>query len=130
MQAAEGRLAGKVAIVTGAGQTPGDRIGNGRAVAVLFAREGARVLVADRDAAQAQGTLDEIRSEGGTAELAVGDVSVLEDCEAMVKAALDGLGGLDIFHHNVGVGSATAGWRRFRWTAGSASCASTPAGRC
>ena len=99
-----GRLAGKVAIVTGAGQTPGDRIGNGRATAVAFAREGARVLVADRDQAAADETLEEIRAAGGTAEVAVGDVSEEDDCAAFAKAAVDGLGGLDILHHNVGVG--------------------------
>lgn len=99
-----GRLAGRVAIVTGAGQTPGSRIGNGRATAVAFAREGARVLVADNDEAQARETLEQIRGEGGTAELEVGDVSVEADCKALVDAAVDGFGRLDIVHHNVGIG--------------------------
>ena len=60
-----GRLDGKVAIVTGAGQTPGDTIGNGRATALVFAREGARVLVVDRDEASARETEERIRSAGG-----------------------------------------------------------------
>jgi NAD(P)-dependent dehydrogenase (short-subunit alcohol dehydrogenase family) len=51
------RLQDKVAVVVGAGQTPGDTIGNGRATAILFAREGARVLCVDRDLASAQGTV-------------------------------------------------------------------------
>src|SRR5262252_746292 len=50
------RLKDKVAIVTGAGQTPGESIGNGRATAILFAREGARVLLVDRDAERARDT--------------------------------------------------------------------------
>lgn len=100
----EGRLAGKVAIVTGAGQTPGDRIGNGRATAVAFAREGASVLIVDRDEAQAAEALEQVRGEGGTAEMALGDVAEPADCESFVKAAVDGLGGLDIVHHNVGIG--------------------------
>ncbi len=59
-----GRLAGKVAIVVGAGQTPGDTIGNGRATAVLFAREGAKVVAVDRDLASAEETAGMIREEG------------------------------------------------------------------
>ena len=60
-----GRLAGKVAIVVGAGQTPGDTIGNGRATAMLFAREGARVLAVDCRLDSAEETVAMIRAEGG-----------------------------------------------------------------
>jgi len=58
------RLEGKLAIVVGAGQTPGDTIGNGRATAILFAREGAHVVAVDRDLASAQETVDMIEAEG------------------------------------------------------------------
>ena len=62
-----GRVAGKVAVVVGGGQAPGATIGNGRATAIVLAREGARVVVADRDLASAQDTVDMIVDEGGDA---------------------------------------------------------------
>lgn len=58
------RLRGKAAVVVGGGQTPGETIGNGRATALLFAREGAEVLVVDRDADSAQATRRQILDEG------------------------------------------------------------------
>ena len=61
------RLQDKVAIVVGAGQTPGDTIGNGRATAILFAREGARVMLVDRRLDSAQETRAMIEKEGGEA---------------------------------------------------------------
>ena len=67
-------LEDKVAIVVGGGQTPGETIGNGRATAVQFAREGARVLVADRDLASAEETLGLITDEGGEALACQADV--------------------------------------------------------
>ena len=63
-----GRLSGKVAIVTGAGQTPGETVGNGKAIALLFARAGASVLCVDRDLARAEATVSEIVGEGGEAK--------------------------------------------------------------
>ena len=60
-----GRLAGKTAVVVGAGQTPGETIGNGGATAILFAREGATVLCVDRRLASAQETVAMIEAEGG-----------------------------------------------------------------
>ena len=63
---AQPRLAGKVAIVTGAGSR-GEGVGNGRAAAVLFAREGARVLLVDQDRAAAEATHEMIKAEGGEA---------------------------------------------------------------
>ena len=98
-----GRLAGKVAIVTGAGQVTGKKIGNGRATAMLFAREGASVALMDRERAAAEETGREIEAAGGVATVIEGDVSVEDDCHAAVKACREHLGGLDILHHNVGV---------------------------
>jgi NAD(P)-dependent dehydrogenase (short-subunit alcohol dehydrogenase family) len=97
------RLAGKVAIVTGAGQAAGEKIGNGKATAILFARAGARVALMDRDRAAAEQTAREIEASGGTATVIEGDVGVEDDCDAAVAACRERLGGLDILHHNVGV---------------------------
>ena len=96
-----GRLSGKVALVMGAGQSPGVTEGNGRAIATMFAAEGARVVCADRDLARAQETADAI------GELAFAfrcDVTKRADCEAAVTAALERFGTLDILVNNVGIG--------------------------
>jgi NAD(P)-dependent dehydrogenase (short-subunit alcohol dehydrogenase family) len=105
----EPRLAGKVAIVTGAGQAPGQKVGNGRATAILFAREGARVALLDRDGASAEETAREIEAAGGVTTVLVADVSREDDCRAAVATCLERLEGLDIVHHNVGIGSGD-GW--------------------
>jgi NAD(P)-dependent dehydrogenase (short-subunit alcohol dehydrogenase family) len=97
------RLAGKVAIVTGAGSR-GDGIGNGRAAATLFAREGARVLLVDRSRRAAETTLEMIRGEGGEAAVREADVTSSDDCRAMVADALARWGRLDILQNNVGIG--------------------------
>ena len=99
-----GQLNGKIAIVTGAGSR-GPGIGNGKAAAILFAREGARVLCVDNVTERAAETVGIVRSEGGEAEPFTADVSRAADCEAMVQAAVDRWGGLDILHNNVGVES-------------------------
>ena len=62
------RLANKIAMIVGAGQSPGETLGNGRATALLFATEGARVLAVDRDIAPAEQTVALIRHDGGEAE--------------------------------------------------------------
>jgi NAD(P)-dependent dehydrogenase (short-subunit alcohol dehydrogenase family) len=98
------RLEGKVAIVTGAGSRDAG-IGNGRAAAVLFAREGARVLLVDRDAEAARETLRAITEEGGEAAVFEADVTVSEDCAAMVGEAVSRWGALHVLHNNVGIGS-------------------------
>ena len=90
------RLESKVALVTGGGS------GIGRAAAVLFAREGARIAVADLNAEDAQRTADEIAIAGGDAVTAVGDVSKSGDAKAMVDAALDANGKLDILVNSAG----------------------------
>jgi NAD(P)-dependent dehydrogenase (short-subunit alcohol dehydrogenase family) len=99
-----GRLAGKVAIVTGAGQTAGQEIGNGRATAITFAREGARVALLDRDRAAAEETAADIDAAGSEAAVIEGDVSIEDDCRAAIAACVERFGGLDVVHHNVGVG--------------------------
>ena len=96
------RLQGKVAIVTGAGSR-GPGVGNGKAAAVLFAREGARVIVVDQMLDRANETLKMITSEGGEASTISGDVTRLEDCRAIVAAAVQRYGRLDILHNNVGI---------------------------
>ena len=96
------RLEGKVAIVTGAGSS-GPGIGNGKAMAVLFAREGARVVLADQVAERARETLDVISSEGGEAEVVPADVTSDVDCARMVETAKELYGGLDILVNNVGI---------------------------
>ena len=98
------RLGGKVAIVTGAGSR-GPGVGNGKAAAILFAREGARVLCADREPERAEETVALIRAEGGEAFAHAADVTQAEACEAMVEAAVSQWGGLDVLHNNVGIES-------------------------
>jgi NAD(P)-dependent dehydrogenase (short-subunit alcohol dehydrogenase family) len=97
-----GRLAGRVAVVTGAG-APGDALGNGRAVALRFAREGARVVVNDLDAAAADRTLAMIEQAGGAGSTYPGDVSVAEVAEGLIAHAVDRWGALDVLHNNVGI---------------------------
>jgi NAD(P)-dependent dehydrogenase (short-subunit alcohol dehydrogenase family) len=104
-----GRLDGKVAIITGAGQTPGETIGNGRATAILFAREGARVLAVDRDLASAVETVQAIRAEGGEATACEADVTRSADCRAMTEACLTRYARIDVLHNNVGIGSGDSG---------------------
>ncbi|MCY4653421.1 MAG: SDR family NAD(P)-dependent oxidoreductase, partial [Dehalococcoidia bacterium] len=99
------RLDGKVAIVTGAGASAAV-VGNGQATAILFAYEGAKVLLVDNDEERVRGTLDAIKSHGGTASVYTGDVTSAESCRDMVQAALDRYGSLDILHNNVGIGGA------------------------
>jgi NAD(P)-dependent dehydrogenase (short-subunit alcohol dehydrogenase family) len=99
------RLEGKVAIVTGAGAA-GDGIGNGRAAAILFAREGARVLLVDRDLALAKATQAMIADEYDAEAVAFqADVTKADDCSSMVEAVLERWGKLDILQNNVGIGS-------------------------
>lgn len=98
------RLAGKTAIVVGAGQTPGETVGNGRAIALLFAREGADVLCVDRVLERAQETVAMIEAEGGRAAAFAANIVRAEDCAAMVDAAKARFGAVDIVVNNVGIG--------------------------
>ncbi len=96
------RLEGKVAIVTGAGSS-GPGVGNGKAAAVLFAREGAKVLLVDAVQARAEETLAMIQEEGGEASVFEADVINAGDCRRLVEAALDRYGRLDVLDNNVGI---------------------------
>lgn len=91
------RLENKVALITGAGS------GIGRATAELFAKEGARVVVADYNAESGHITVSSIKGHGGQAAFVQADVSKASDAERMVKAALDAYGRLDILHNNAGI---------------------------
>lgn len=95
------RLEGKVAIVTGAGSR-GPGVGNGKATATLFAREGASVLLADLEIDRANETLAEIEAEGGIASAFQTDVTNEDDCRSLVAAAVERYGRLDILDNNVG----------------------------
>ncbi len=96
------RVKGKVALLFGGGQTAGETIGNGRATAILLAREGAAVTVVDRDLASAQETVAMIEGEGGSARAIAADVVSEEDVASAVRACLDRHGRIDILHNNVG----------------------------
>jgi len=99
-----GRLEGKVAIVVGGGQMPGETIGNGKATAILFAREGAAVVVADRDTAAAEDTCAAIAAEGGRALAVTADVTRSDDCARIVDTCVATHGRIDVLHNNVGIG--------------------------
>jgi NAD(P)-dependent dehydrogenase (short-subunit alcohol dehydrogenase family) len=105
------RLVGKSAVVVGAGQTAGTTIGNGRATAMLFAREGARVLLVDRDNDSLHETFELIEKESpGMATTLVADIVYEAACRAIVARALDRFRGrIDILHNNVGIGGGDGG---------------------
>jgi NAD(P)-dependent dehydrogenase (short-subunit alcohol dehydrogenase family) len=98
-----GRLAGKVAIITGAG-SQNEGIGNGRAMAILMAREGARLLLVDRSLDAAERTAAYIAEHAGESVPFACDVTDPEACRAMVASAVQRWGGLDILVNNVGIG--------------------------
>lgn len=97
-----GRLEGRIAVVVGAGQTAGETVGNGRAVAVTFAREGASLLLVDRDEASLAETAALLDAPS---EQLVVDVAADEGPDAVVAAALEAYGRIDILHNNVGIGA-------------------------
>jgi len=97
-----GRLEGKVAVVVGGGQTPGQTVGNGRAVAVVLAREGAKVVVVDRYLESAADTVKMITDEGGEATPMQADATNEEDISGLMNAVAGLYGGIDILHNNVG----------------------------
>lgn len=109
------RLDGRVAVVVGAGQTPGATMGNGRATALTFGRAGARLVLVDRDAESLSATAAAIEADHDPAGaevappvLVVADVATADGPDLVVAAALEAFGGIDIMHNNVGIGAGDA----------------------
>ena len=100
----QARLAGRVALVFGAGSV-GEGWGNGKAAAVAYARNGARVVAVDHRLEAAQATCEAIRAEGGEALAVAADVTLLPDVQKAVAAALEAWGQVDVLHNNVGITS-------------------------
>jgi len=92
------RLSGKVSVITGAAS------GIGRAAAVLFAREGAKVALLDVDEERGQGVADEIRGAGGEGAFFACDVSAAEQVDSAINATLERFGGIDVLYNNAGIG--------------------------
>ncbi|HYL23427.1 MAG TPA: SDR family NAD(P)-dependent oxidoreductase [Burkholderiales bacterium] len=97
------RLKGKIAIVVGAGQSPGEGLGNGRATVLRFAQEGAAVLAVDRDLASAEETAALARKKGGDCIAYEADVTKERMLAAAIQAARSRWQRVDILHNNVGV---------------------------
>lgn len=106
------RVQGKVAVVFGGGQTPGETVGNGRATCLLLADEGATVVVVDRDLASAQDTVTLVAERGGKAEALAADVTSEDQVKRAIDAVVAKHGRIDILHNNIGaslaLGDATA----------------------
>jgi NAD(P)-dependent dehydrogenase (short-subunit alcohol dehydrogenase family) len=99
-----GKLQGKVAIVTGAGSS-GPGVGTGKAMSVLFAREGAKVVLVDRFEDRARETLGMIQEEGGDATVVVADLEEIDAVQPVVDAAVQHYGGVDILINNAAITS-------------------------
>lgn len=97
------RLKDKCVLLFGAGQTPGSRIGNSRASAIVYAREGAHVVAVDIDRGSAEETVAMIGAEGGSAEALYADVTDEATVAAAVAQCRDAHGRIDVLHNNVGV---------------------------
>lgn len=104
-----GRLDGKIAVVVGAGQTPGATIGNGRATALRFAEEGARVLLVDQDEASVSETQAMIAELGGDSSVLIANVTVEQNCQSITEVCLQRYGRIDVLHNNVGIGAGDCG---------------------
>lgn len=98
------RLQGRTAIIVGAGQTPGQTVGNGRATALTFAREGARLLLVDRDASVEE-TAEQCGEHTEDVETVLVDIASDDGPYEVVRAAVERFGGFDILHNNVGIGA-------------------------
>ena len=99
-----GRMAGKVAIVTGAAPR-GEGVGNGMATALLFAREGAKVVLVNRERERAEKLAKEIAGEGGSAAVFAGDVTDQATAKKMVEFTVATYGAVHVLHNNVGIGA-------------------------
>ena len=104
-----GRLSGKIAVIVGAGQTPGETLGNGRATAIRFGEEGATLLLVDRREESAAETLEQVRARGGDGSVCAADITREEDCERLVATCVERYGRLDVLHNNVGIGAGDRG---------------------
>ena len=98
------RLKGKIAIIVGAGQQPGDTIGNGRAISILFAREGAKVMLVDKNIDSALETKSMIEKEGGESFVFEADIVKEDDCRKIADKCVEICGRIDILVNNVGIG--------------------------
>lgn len=96
------RLKDKIAIVVGAGQQAGETIGNGRAVALRFAQEGATLLLVDANEDAARGTLELVEKEGATGSVLRADITDENACRAIAETCVARYGRIDILHNNVG----------------------------
>lgn len=99
-----GRLAGKVAVVVGAGQTHGETIGNGRATALAFASAGAQVLLVDQHRDSAGQTQEMVAALGGSAEVLVADITDEAQVSQIAPVCLARFGRIDVLDNNVGTG--------------------------
>lgn len=97
------RLENKVAIIVGAGQQPGESVGNGRATAERFAQEGATVLLVDIQEKWLNETLHAVQHYGHTASALVADITKEESCAEIIQTCIDRYGRIDILHNNVGM---------------------------
>ena len=96
------RVDGKIAIVTGSGSV-GTGIGNGKAAALVYAREGAKVVLSDLNLGSAEETQQIIEKEGGDCIVVQADVSNSKDCATLVSNTIQHYGRIDILHNNVGI---------------------------
>ena len=116
-----GRLTGRRVLVVGAGTRPSPEpdppLGNGRAISVLAAREGAAVACADRDAGAAEATAALVRDEGQAAAVVLADVAAADACASVVADSAAALGGLDglVLNVGIGLGRGLAGTTAAQW---------------
>ena len=96
------RLEGKIAIIVGAGQQPGETPGNGKATAIRFAQEGATLLLVDINEAWVNDTFEAVKEFGGQASVLITDITQEENCKALARTTIERYGRIDILHYNVG----------------------------